>query len=222
MTSTRETPRTCDASGMIDIHRMFRRSFAETPALVRSVPDGDRDRTAAVVGHVRLIATLLDAHHRGEDERLWDLVGTRAPACALHVERMRGQHAVVHERLAGLDPLLDRWAASAATTDADPVAEGLDAVVAALAEHLPDEERTIVPVMEHTLTPRENAWFDRHGRASTPPGQMWNVVGLIVAAQPDGDAWVRRNLPAPVRLLWRTVGRRRYAGYRASLTGAAG
>ena len=29
------TAKTCDASGMIEIHRMFRRSFGEGPALVR-------------------------------------------------------------------------------------------------------------------------------------------------------------------------------------------
>ena len=39
---------------------------------------------------------------------------------------------------------------------------------AALAEHFPDEEATIVPVMEHVLTQSEEKWFSKHGRAATP------------------------------------------------------
>ena len=40
------TPKTCDASGMIDIHRMFRRVFGEGPDLVRRVRDGDAEHAA--------------------------------------------------------------------------------------------------------------------------------------------------------------------------------
>jgi hypothetical protein len=45
-------------------------------------------------------------------------------------------------------------------------------VSAALAEHLSDEEATIVPAMEHVLTQSEENWFSKHGRAATPKGQL--------------------------------------------------
>jgi hypothetical protein len=45
-------------------------------------------------------------------------------------------------------------------------------VSAALAEHFPDEEATIVPAMEHVLTQSEENWFSKHGRAATPTGQL--------------------------------------------------
>jgi hypothetical protein len=45
-------------------------------------------------------------------------------------------------------------------------------VSAALAEHFPDEEATIVPAMEHVLTQSEENWFSKHGRAATPKGQL--------------------------------------------------
>ena len=74
----------------------------------------------------------------------------------------------------------------------------LDGINAALAVHLGDEETTIVPVMERTLTQAEVDWFGEHGRKATPKGQLWNQLGAILAAQPDGgDQWMRKNLPGP-------------------------
>jgi hypothetical protein len=73
--------------------------------------------------------------------------------------------------------------------------------------------------METTLTPKEADWFAEHGRKSTPKGKTWETLGAILAAQPDGGAaWQRENLPGPVRLLWRAVGRGRYEKNRQELT----
>jgi len=68
------------------------------------------------------------------------------------------------------------------------VQQALDGINAALAVHLGDEETTIVPVMETTLTQAEVDWFGEHGRKATPQGQLWNQLGSILAAQPDGGA----------------------------------
>ena len=65
------TAKTCDASGMIEIHRMFRRSFGEGPALVRAVPAGDLGRADAVATQLATTSLGLHAHHDGEDEKLW-------------------------------------------------------------------------------------------------------------------------------------------------------
>jgi hypothetical protein len=57
-----------------------------------------------------------------------------------------------------------------------------------------------------------------HGRRATPKGKTFAMLGAILAAQPDGGAaWQRKHLPAPVRLVWRTIGRSRYASSRAAL-----
>ncbi len=91
---------------------------------------------------------------------------------------------------------------------------------AALAEHFPDEEATIVPAMEHVLTQSEENWFGKHGRAAIPKGQLWNMIGAILAAQPDGGAtWLKKNMPAPAALVWRWIGAPRYARFRAALEG---
>ncbi|MFJ3491184.1 hemerythrin domain-containing protein [Leifsonia aquatica] len=213
-------PTTCDASGMAEIHRMFRHSFDEATGLVDGVADGDSAHAQVVAAQLSLVSTSLHAHHEGEDARLWPAIDERAPSCAAHVERMRRQHAAMLVQLTALDAALPAWRDAPSATTAEPVRAALRGITGALAEHLPDEEATIVPVMEHVLTPREVEWFAKHGRASTPKGQSWNMLGAILAAQPDGGGeWERKNLPAPVRFFWRRVGAPKYARYRSELEG---
>lgn len=210
-------PKTCDASGMAMIHRVFRRDFAGAPALVRGVRAGDARHAEVVAVHLRLISRALHAHHEGEDARLWPALDERAPACAAHVERMQEQHRAILAPLASFDDAIPAWAAGG-----DPVAllAALDGINAALAVHLPDEEATIVPVMETTLTQAEVDWFGEHGRKATPRGQTWNFLGGLLAAQPDGGTeFLRTELPPPVRLLWRVVGRPKYERTLAALEG---
>lgn len=212
--------KTCDASGMIDIHRMFRRSFGEGPTLVRGVVPGDIAHAEVVAVQLSTTSLGLHAHHEGEDERLWDALEQRAPVCAVHVERMKAQHAVMLLHLTDLDAALPAWRRSAAAQDAAPVLAALDGINAALEVHLPDEEANIVPVMETTISQKEVDWASEHGRRSVPKGQTWNQLGEILAAQPDGgEEWMHKHLPAPVRVMWRWVGKPKYAKHRASLEG---
>ncbi len=213
--------KTCDASGMAMIHRMFRASYAEAPGLVAGVQDGDRAHATLVADHLDLMARMLHAHHEGEDARLWPALDERAPACALHVDRMKRQHRDILTAVDELEAVLPAWRASASTADAAPVLTALERANAALAVHLPDEEASIVPEMEYTLSGAEMAWFAEHGRKSIPMRSTWPALGLIMAAQPDGgEHFLRTELPPPFRWLWHLVGKRSYARYRAALAGA--
>ncbi|TDV56320.1 hemerythrin domain-containing protein [Actinophytocola oryzae] len=213
-------PKTCDASGMFAIHRMLQRSFDEAVELVGGVPAGDVGHAKVVATQLNLISNALHAHHEGEDTRLWDMIDQRAPACFLHVERMKVQHAAMLVHLQALDEAVPAWRASAALADAEPVRVALAGVSAALAAHFPDEEANIVPVIEHVVAQSEVDWFAKHGRKATPRGQGWNMLGAILAGQPDGGAmWLRKHMPGPVGLIWRFVGAPRYARFRAALEG---
>ena len=210
----------CDASGMIDIHRMYRAGFREGPTLVAAVADGDAAHADAVGDHLSMLSVSLHAHHEFEDERLWDTLDERAPACALHVGRMKEQHAQMLAHLVALDRALPAWRRSGRAADAAAVTAALAGVNDGLAVHLPDEEEHIVPVMEQVLTQREIDEAGRHGRRATPRGKTFAQLGAILAAQPDGGRqWQRKHLPAPVRLVWRLVGRSRYEAARAALQG---
>lgn len=148
-------PKTCDASGMVEIHRMFKNSFGEAAGLVGGVREGDTAHAGHVATQLQLASAALHAHHEGEDARLWGALETRAPACALHVGRMRQQHAVMLAHLSALDEALPAWRQNAGSALAGPVLAALGGISAALAEHLPDEEQNIVPVMEHVMTTRD-------------------------------------------------------------------
>lgn len=212
--------KTCDASGMAEIHRYFRAGFGEGRALVEGVREADAAHADVVGDQLDLLSVSLHAHHEGEDTMLWHELETRAPSCAVHVERMKAQHAVMLVHLDELDAALPAWRASGRSTDAAAVLAALDGINAALAEHLPDEEQTIVPVMETTLTQKEVDALGEHGRKSTPKGKLFVQLGGIIAAQPgDSDAWQRARLPAPFRLLWRLIGKPKYEANRAALTG---
>ncbi|GLI26510.1 hypothetical protein ARHIZOSPH14_07520 [Agromyces rhizosphaerae] len=217
--SSGEAPeaKTCDARGMAEIHRMFKRGFGEGPELVRGVQGGDTAHAEAVASQLELMSVGLHAHHEGEDAKLWSTLEARAPSCALHVERMKAQHAEMLVQLRALDAALPAWR----TTAGDPadVLAALDGINAALDVHLPDEETNIVPVIETTHTQKELEWYSEHGRKATPKGRMWDQLGAIIEAQPDGDDWLRRNLPGPLRVMWRAVGRKRYERTRAELVG---
>lgn len=208
----------CDASGMIEIHRMYRAGFREAPTLVAAVVDGDAAHADAVGDHLSMLSVSLHAHHEFEDEHLWDTLDERAPACALHVDRMKQQHAQMLVHLTALDRALPTWRRSGRREHAAGVVAALEGVNAGLAVHLPDEEEHIVPAMEQVLTQREIDAAGRHGRRATPRGKTFAQLGAILAAQPDGGReWQRKHLPPVVRLVWRLVGRSRYEASRAAL-----
>ena len=213
-------PKTCDASGMAEIHRYFRAGFGEGRALVEGVAESDAAHADVVGEHLSMLSVGLHGHHEGEDILLWGTLEQRAPSCAVHVARMKEQHAIMLVHLNELDAALPAWRASARSTDAAGVLAALDGITAALAAHLPDEEANIVPVMEVTLTPKEVDALADHGRKATPKGKTFEQLGAILAAQPDGGAeWQRTHLPAPVRLIWRLIGKPKYEANRAELVG---
>jgi len=193
----KDAAKTCDASGMAMIHRLFRSSFAEGPALVRGVREGDRRHVEAVAGHLAMLSTALHAHHEGEDQRLWPALSERAPGCALHVTRMQKQHRDMLVQLEQMDSVLPAWRSTANATNAAAVLNALDGVNAALAVHLPDEETTIVPVMEYTITKAEITWFSQHGRKATPKGYTWPQprIDLGRSTTAARSSFVRSCLP---------------------------
>jgi hypothetical protein len=215
--------KTCDGRGMAEIHRMFRAGFGEGPELVGGIADGDAARADIVGDTLAMLSVGLHAHHGGEETLLWDRLEARAPFCAAHVTRMKEQHAQMLVHLGELDASLPAWRASGRTADAASVLTALAGINAALAVHLPDEEANIVPVMETVITPKEVDALAEHGRRSTPKGRVFITLGMILAAQPDGGlAWQREHLPAPMRVVWRLVGKSRYEKYRAELVTPSG
>lgn len=204
--------RGCDTSGMLVVHRMLRRRFADAPRLVRAVPPGDTRRSAVIGRHVAEFAQVLHNHHLTEDELLWGTLESRSPACALHVAQMRAQHEAVAAVLRELEAGLPAWQNSADPAARDRVAEVLDRVRAALAAHLGQEEDQILPVAAATMSQREWDAFGEHGLASVPKSRLMVQLGYVLDpfAPEERLMWMKASIPGFARLLYRLVGRRQY------------
>lgn len=203
---------TCRSDDVVLIHRVFRRLFGDAPGLVRDVAPGDVDRAAFLARHLHGLTRLLHTHHRAEDAFFWDRMEERAPACGLHVSLMRSQHRAVSEQLDVIDSLVDVWATEADVLDAEHLAVALDEVDRTLTQHLADEERDALPVLDAVLSDEEWDEIQAEVGRERPPLPLFLLLGLIIDGIPEGerDAWMARELPGPMRLAYRLLGRRRY------------
>ena len=203
---------TCRSDEIVLIHRLFRRLYGEAPGLVRNVAPGDAKRVAILVDHLHGLVALLHTHHHAEDEFFWDRMTERAPACGLHVAVMRRQHQAVSDQLDEIEVLVDEWASQADAASAAKLADALGAVDRTLAEHLADEERDALPVLDAVLSGAEWDAIFEHAQHEKPPLPLFLLLGLLMEAVPQKDraAWMARELPAPMRLAYRLMGRRLY------------
>ena len=215
---THTTPETAeqltDVRDMYVVHRVFRREFTLIPRLVRAVRPGDTARARVVAGHARLVLAGLDMHHTGEDALLWPKLLERAAPSADLVHRMEAQHHRVEELIAELGEALPRWEAEARPAVTEEVASTFDALRVALLEHLDDEERQILPLAERHITPQEWAGLGEHGMAKVKKSDLPVLFGsMLEEATPDERTLMLGLVPAPVRLLLRTVFAWQYRRY---------
>jgi len=134
---------------------------------------------------------------------------------------MRSQHAATAAQLEQLDDLLHAWEKSAGSAERDAAAMLLDDVRDTLLAHLGQEETQILPTASTVMSQREWSLLHEHGMASIPKDRMFLQLGWILEVVPADEraGWLRTNLPAPARLLWRLVGKRQFAAHRARVYG---
>jgi deazaflavin-dependent oxidoreductase (nitroreductase family) len=205
---------------MAVVHRVFRRGFPMVAGLVRGTPAGATGRSEPIAVHLDFLLNGIHHHHTGEDESIWPLLFERAAPQAELVKRMEAQHAVVAERSDRVRWLLDRWRGSAA--DGEPFAVAIDEFTAALVEHLDDEEAHVVPLIRAHITAAE---WERFGREMfekfTKPQKLIATGTLEDVATAEEAAWFTGGLPGPIKVMWRLVGRRKYARYIAGVRGTS-
>ncbi|HET6672011.1 MAG TPA: hemerythrin domain-containing protein [Agromyces sp.] len=209
----------CDTSDLIQVHRIFRWLYSELPRLIRDVDDGDVGRASLVADYAHMDFWALHLHHETEDLVLWDRLAERSPGCAAHVDQMKAQHAQVAAELAEVEPLLDPWREHADAAARDRLASGVEHLRDTLFGHLAPEEEHILPVAEAVLTQPEWDEMGEHAdaviqksRKELPRDAMAVQLGLMLATVPADErpAWMKANLPAPVRLLYSLLLKRRY------------
>lgn len=209
----------CDTSGLILVHRIFRWLYRELPVLIREVDAGDLDRAELVGVYAKLDFFALHLHHETEDTVLWDRLVARDPGCALHVDQMREQHISVAAQLAQIEPQLAPWVATADPALRDALAGDIEALRDTLFVHLGREEDDIMPVAGAVLSQQEWDELEAHTRAQLmkhrkelPKDVLSLQLGLLLASVPESEReeWFRANVPAPIRLLYALLMKRRY------------
>ncbi len=203
---------------MAVIHRIFRRGFPMMAELVRQTPVGDTARSEPIAAHLDFLLNGLHNHHSGEDESIWPRLLERVALQTELITRMEKQHEVVAERSERVRTLLETWRRSPA--DSQALATALDEFTAALVVHLDEEEAYVVPLIRAHITAEE---WTRFGQETfekfTNPEKLVATGTLEDVATPEEASWFIGDLPLPIKLMWRLLGRRKYARYMQRVQG---
>ena len=193
------------------VHRAFRRESRLLIELVTAVAPGDTARAKVIADHFRDYRLGLKNHHEGEDELLWPPLLSRVDLQADIVLRMEAQHERVAATLARLDAAVPAWEAAADADRRDTLVAALADHRAVLLEHLDDEEATLLPLAADHITEAEWASLGDHLVANTPKLTLLTLFGLVLEDASESERTLLLSvLPAPVRGIWRFVGRPRY------------
>jgi hypothetical protein len=172
-----------------------------------------------VAAHAEFLLNGLHYHHTTEDEYLWPRLLERTQPDAVLVDRMEDQHKVVAGHVEQVRRLLPGWRLAPSGLD---LADALDELTSALAEHLDEEEAEILPLVRVHITAGEwQQMADASFAKFTNPEKLIALGQMLDVASPDEAASFLAKLPLPIRLMWRIAGRRRYANYMNAVTGTA-
>ncbi|WP_245827837.1 hemerythrin domain-containing protein [Sinomonas mesophila] len=140
---------------------------------------------------------------------MYPQLAKRAPACALHVEQMLEQHRQVARRLEAIERLRLRWMETADADVRDEVAERYEELSAVLKVHLRREVTEVMPAVDRVMTAKGLSKAAQHGTGSFDKRLMIAYLGMVLATNPPGEREeLFKEIPAPVRLAYRLVGRR--------------
>jgi hypothetical protein len=163
----------------------------------------------------------LTAHHTTEDELVWPVLHERARPSAAFVDRMEAQHRGIHGGLEKVRRLGVTWSQRPSPEAAAALTAGITDMIAVLTVHLDEEERDVVPLIADHLSEKDWASVGRKAFARFTPEQRFIALGqMLEVATPAEATAMLATLPAPVKVLWALVGKRRYRRYVAAFRGA--
>jgi hypothetical protein len=212
-----------DAFDMAIVHRVFRTELHDVPRLIRGVTAGDTARSAVVGAHLELITAALHHHHAAEDDLIWPKLHARAPESAEVITRMEQAHRGIADADAEVKSILASWVCSADTRLAQQLVEAVGGLSVRVDEHLADEERNIVPLINQHITVEE--WQKCAARGAEFISRKNLRLGLVLggltfgAASADEARRILTQVPLLQRLLIRLLARRTLLRYRANLYG---
>jgi len=202
------------------IHRIFRRQFAEVRTLVQDVPAHDATRVVAIANHLGFLLDGLHMHHTTEDDLIWPKLLGRAGLDAPLVARMEEQHQEIDVSVAEVRAALSAWRSAPTPDTSSALADRIGEFLLVVEGHLDEEEQVVVPLIDRHLTEAEWQEVGERGFEKFTPAQRWIAMGqLVEVPTPQEAAMFFGELPSPVKVLWRLIGKRKYRRYITSVRG---
>jgi iron-sulfur cluster repair protein YtfE (RIC family) len=213
-----------DAFEMAIVHDAFRSQLHNAVELIRNVPAADIERAAIVAGHVEFMLTALHHHHKAEDVVIWPKLHARSGVDGGDIARMEESHLRIADDIALVSGDAKSWSGTADPQSAQRLAGALEQLCGRLDDHLADEERTVVPLINAYLTPKEWRQFLARGSRFL---FVHPKLGLVLAgfvldpvSAEDRECFLA-NVPLPQRMAFQLLGMRIFAAYRDKLYQAA-
>ena len=181
--ATTESADVPNVLGMQIAHRVMLRDLDRTIGVTMAMADGGVDitrrRVRAVVRYLESMVDSIHHHHRAEDDILWPVIELRAGA---HVDltALTEDHEALIPKLDGLAETVRQFEASPSRRSAAVVAGRLVDVRNTLAEHIAEEERDTLPVIQRYLSVSD--WQDVESRIRKAGAKMSFELPRIAAA----------------------------------------
>ena len=210
-----------DVRDMLVVHTALLREFRLAPQAVARVPAGGRGQARRVGRHLDLLCDLLHHHHRGEDELLWPVLRDRlSPNAVAQLDQAQAQHTHIDAALRRVGAARHSWLEQVDAASRDVLVAALQSLHRLLAEHLDDEERTLLPLAAAHLTPTQWHAIGAAGAAGVPKSRLPLVFGMFAyEGDPDVLAGMLQAAPALPRLLVPLLAPRVYARRAARVHG---
>lgn len=155
-----------DQTGMYVMHHALRRDFATFLAAAENTPISEHEVWTAMRDRWLVMADVLHHHHCAEDEELWPVLRRHAERAGSDEDlRTLSDMEAEHERLdSALAAGREAFAAMAEHPCVDhrnALEIRLSAAAEALLEHLAHEETYALPMLQRTLSEKENRDFEK-------------------------------------------------------------
>ncbi|MFI9507401.1 hemerythrin domain-containing protein [Nocardia sp. NPDC052566] len=201
----------CETQDMVLVHRVFTREFGLLGRIVTATPARDVEQAGRVAAHAREMLAALHHHHTSEDELVWPRLRAADIDPAL-VDRMQAQHEAMDEPIHAVESNLGVWARTADPEIGARLADAFVQLHRVLTEHLVEEENSVLPIVARTMTATQWAELAKRGMASMSKSRGLVFLGHI-HEEADAHEWsaFTKEIPPPVRLLYRVLGKRGHA-----------
>ncbi|MDV3127191.1 hemerythrin domain-containing protein [Mycobacterium sp. 21AC1] len=218
MTAPEAAQTLCDTSGMVIVHRMFRRECALLPRLVAAVDRGDVTQARTVARHAREVLDMLHHHHVGEDELLWPRLSERTQFNSELLARMDSQHQGLAVLLEHTATAFAAWQEAPTATTGRALTALLEQLSRGLDEHFDEEEAAVLPIVERVITAAEYREVGQRGLTSIPLTRRLITLGyLLEGATAQEKSEFLAAIPRPVQLAYRLIGERQHRNETARL-----